>query len=171
MKSTKLIDIYIVDNDQLFIDDFKSNFNLGRNYTLSTFTSVQKFLANLQEHNRNANNFTFVIINDMIISHGLNTKSVVEILPMIKNINKEISVIVLTDSDNRELKLSSSDLRPDAFIKNDKMLYFKLPPTLNRIVSKYDMKKSKRNLHIALIIAVTIVVLTILQIVVASMIL
>ena len=111
-----------------------------------------------------------MIINDMIISHGLNTKSVVEILPMIKNIDKEISVVVLTDNDNRELKMSSSDLRPDAYVKNDKMLYLKIGPTLNRIISRYELKKSKRHLQIALIVAVFVVVLTIIQIVVASII-
>lgn len=168
MKNTKEIDIYVVDNDPLFLQDVKSNFSLDRSYTLYTFSSVQKFLSDMR--GKNENSLSVVIINDMIISHGLNTKSVVEILPMIKNIDKETSVIVLTDGDNRELKLSSSDLRPDAFVKNDKMLYFKLSPTINRIVCRYELKKSKRNLHIALIIAIIVVTLTIIQIVVASII-
>jgi DNA-binding NarL/FixJ family response regulator len=106
----------------------------------------------------------------MIISHGLNTKSVVEILPMIKNIDKEISVVVLTDNDNRELKMSSSDLRPDAYVKNDKMLYFKIGPTINRIISRYELKKSKRNLQIAIIIAATIMTIAIIHFIIASII-
>ncbi len=168
MKNTNLIEIYVVDNDLLFLEEFKSNFAFEHEYKLSTFSSVQKFLSHLKE--RNKKDFSFVIINDMIISHGLNTKSVVEILPMIKNIDKEISVVVLTDNDNRELKMSSSDLRPDAYVKNDKMLYLKIGPTLNRIISRYELKKSKRHLQIALIVAVFVVVLTIIQIVVASII-
>ena len=169
MKSTKLIEIYLVDNDLLFLEDFKNNFAFEHNYMLSTFSSVQKFLTNLKEHNNNY--FSIVLINDMIISHGLNTKSVVEILPMIKNIDKQISVVVLTENDNRELKVSASDLRPDAYVKHDKMLYLKIGPTLNRIISRYELKKSKRHLHIALIIAAIVVVLSIIQIAVASMIL
>lgn len=169
MKSTKLIEIYLVDNDLLFLEDFKSNFAFEHNYKLSTFTSVQKFLKNLKEHNNN--NFSIVLINDMIISHGLNTKSVVEILPMIKNIDKQISVVVLTENDNRELKMTASDLRPDAYVKHDKMLYLKIGPTLNRIISRYELKKSKRHLNIALIIAIIIIVLSIVHIVVASIIL
>lgn len=168
MKNTKEINIYVVDNDPLFLQDFKNNFAIDRGYTLYTFHSVQKFLSDMRE--KSENNLSVVIINDMIISHGLNTKSVVEILPMIKNIDKETSVIVLTDSDNRELKLSSSDLRPDAFVKNDKMLYFKLIPTINRITSRYELKKNKRNLHIAIIIAVSIIALTIIHLVTASII-
>jgi len=168
MKKTKEIFIYVVDNDPLFLQDFKDSFSLDRGYTLYTFSSVQKFLSNMRE--RNDNKLSIVIINDMIISHGLNTKSVVEILPMIKNIDKDISVIVLTDSDNRELKLSSSDLRPDAFIKNDKMLYFKLPPTINRIVCRYNLKKSKQNLHISAIIAVAVIIITIAYMATASII-
>ena len=168
MKNTKEIEIYLVDNDPLFLMEFYNNFTYDHKYKLTTESSVQSFLSKLR--NQKNDNYTIVIINDMIISHGLNTKSVVDILPMIKNIDKEISVIVLTDSDNRELKMSSSDLRADAFVKNDKMLYFKLPPTLNRIASKYDQKKNKRTLHIALIIAVIVITLTIIQTVVASII-
>lgn len=168
MKNTNLIEIYVVDNDLLFLEEFKSNFTFEHEYKLSTFSSVQKFLTHLKEHNNK--DFTFVIINDMIISHGLNTKSVVEILPMIKNIDKEISVVVLTDNDNRELKLSSSDLRPDAYVKNDKMLYFKIGPTINRIISRYELKKSKRNLQIAIIIAATIMTIAIIHFIIASII-
>jgi DNA-binding NarL/FixJ family response regulator len=168
MKNTNLIEIYVVDNDLLFLEEFKSNFTFEHEYKLSTFSSVQKFLTHLKEHNNK--DFTFVIINDMIISHGLNTKSVVEILPMIKNIDKEISVVVLTDNDNRELKMSSSDLRPDAYVKNDKMLYFKIGPTINRIISRYELKKSKRNLQIAIIIAATIMTIAIIHFIIASII-
>ena len=168
MKNTNEIEIYLVDNDPLFLKDFNDTFSFEHRYKLTTESSVQKFLSKL--HNQNNDAFTIVIINDMIISHGLNTKSVVEILPMIKNIDKEISVIVLTDSNNRELKLSSSDLRPDAFIKNDKMLYFKLIPTINRIVCRYELKKSKRNLQIAIIIAAVIIIIAVIHFVTASII-
>ena len=168
MKNTNLIEIYVVDNDLLFLEEFKSNFAFEHEYKLSTFSSVQKFLSHLKE--RNKKDFSFVIINDMIISHGLDTKSVVEILPMIKNIDKEISVVVLTDNDNRELKMSSSDLRPDAYVKNDKMLYFKIGPTINRIISRYELKKSKRNLQIAIIIAATIMTIAIIHFIIASII-
>lgn len=159
MKNTNEIEIYLVDNDPLFLKDFNNTFSYEHRYKLTTESSVQNFLSKL--HNQNNDDFTIVIISDMIISHGLNTKSVVEILPMIKNFDKEISVIVLTDSDNRELKLSLSELRPDAFIKNDKMLYFKLIPTINRIVSHYEKKKSKRNLQIAAIIAGFVILVTV----------
>ena len=168
MKNTKEIEIYLVDNDPLFLMEFYENFAYDHKYKITTESSVQNFLSKLRSQKND--NYTIVIINDMIISRGLNTKSVVDILKIIKNIDKEISVIVLTDSDNRELKLSSSDLRPDAFVKNDKMLYFKLPPTLNRIVSKYEVKKNKFQLRIVFIIAAIVIAITIIHIVIATII-
>ena len=168
MKNTNEIEIYLVDNDPLFLIEFFDNFTYDHKYKLTTESSVQNFLSKLR--NQKNDNYTIVIINDMIISHGLNTKSVVDILPMIKNIDKEISVIVLTDSDNRELKMSSSDLRPDAFIKKDKMLYFKLIPTINRIISQYVLKKSKRTLRIVIAISAIIMIITIIHFVTASII-
>ncbi|MBO7132788.1 MAG: hypothetical protein J6W06_01330 [Bacteroidales bacterium] len=168
MKSTTKINIYLVDNDVLFLDDFSEQFACEHLHILYTFSSVQKFLANLKEIDNNY--FSIVIINDMIISHGLNTKSVVEILPMIKNIDKETSVIVLTDNYNRELKLSASDLLPDAYIKNDNMLYFKLAPTINRIICNYELKKRKLDFRIAIFIAIAVIIITIIQIITASII-
>ena len=93
MKNTKEIEIYLVDNDPLFLMEFYENFAYDHKYKITTESSVQNFLSKLR--NQKNDNYTIVIINDMIISRGLNTKSVVDILPMIKNIDKEISVIVL----------------------------------------------------------------------------
>lgn len=167
MKSTKFIALYVVDNDPMFLEDFKTNFTYSRNYTLYTFTSVQKFLEKLRS--QNDNNYKVVLINDLVISHGLNTKSVVEILPMIKNIDKSISVIVLTDHDNLEIKVSTSDLRPDAYIKKGRMLYLKIGPSLNRIISKYDLKKKYKIFKTVSIIAIPLLLLIIVHFVVAAL--
>lgn len=161
MKSTKFIALYVVDNDPMFLEDFKTNFSYSRNYTLYTFTSVQKFLEKLRTQNDHI--YKIVLINDLVISHGLNTKSVVEILPMIKNIDKSISVIVLTDHDNLEIKVSASELRPDAYIKKGRMLYLKIGPTLNRIISKYELKKKYRIFKIVSIVAIPLLLLIILH--------
>ncbi|MBR5983155.1 MAG: hypothetical protein IK025_05490 [Bacteroidales bacterium] len=166
MKNTKNIEIYVVDNDWIFLKEFDSKFNLELGYRLNRKSVVDEFLSDLQAQDNN--NFTVVIINDMIISHGLNTKSVVDILPMIKNIDKDIAVIVLTDNANLELKITSSDLRPDAYIKKDNELYFRLPHTINKIVCSYELKKDKRTLKIAIVIAVIIVLISIIHFIYAS---
>lgn len=166
MKNTKSVTIYVVDNDVMFLDEFKENFTFEHSYTLYTFFSVQEFLTHLKD--RNDNTYTITIINDLVKSNGLNTKSVVEILPMIKHIDKTISVIVLTDKDNLEIKLTSSDLRPSAFIKKDKALFLKLEPTLNRIISKYQLKKSIRICKATILIAIPILITIILHFIFAS---
>ncbi len=159
MKNTKDIEIYVVDNDWLFLKEFENKFTHELSNTLHLKSMVEEFISELQAQANN--NFTIVIINDMIISHGLNSKSVVDILPTIKNIDKEIAVIVLTDNANLELKITSSDLRPDAYIKKDKELYFRLPHTISKIVCGYELKKDKRNLQIAIVIAIIIIAITI----------
>ncbi|MBO7481811.1 MAG: hypothetical protein J6T63_06865 [Bacteroidales bacterium] len=168
MKFTKNIEIYVVDNNWLFLKEFDNKFNISLSNTLHLKSVVEEFLTELQAQANN--NFTIVIINDMIISHGLNTKSIVDILPTIKNIDKEIAVIVLTDNANLELKITSSELRPDAYIKKDNELYFRLPHTISKIVCHYELKKDKRNLQIIIIIAVIIILITIVLFVTASII-
>jgi len=168
MKNTKNIEIYVVDNDWIFLKEFDNKFNPELAFILHRKSSVEEFISELQAQNNN--NYTVVIINDMIISHGLNSKSVVDILPMIKNIDKDIAVIVLTDNANLELKITSSELRPNAYIKKDNELYFRLPHTINKIVCSYELKKDKRTLQIAIVIAVIIIALTVILFVSASII-
>ncbi|MCF0206960.1 MAG: hypothetical protein HUK15_05980 [Bacteroidales bacterium] len=157
MKSTKNIDIYVVDNDVLFLDEFSDFFSLDNNHTLYTFFSVQEFLTQLR--NNNQKNFKIVIINGLIESKGLNTRSVVEILPMIKNIDKSAGVIILSDTDNLEMKMSSGDIRAEAFIQKDKMLKLKIGPTINRIISQYEMKKCNAIYKTTLCIAIPIIII------------
>ncbi len=159
MKTTKHIAIYVVDNDPIFIEEFKHDFKYNHSYTLYTFTSVQKFLEKLR--NQGNNHYKIVLINELVISHGLNTRSVVEILPMIKNIDKTTAVIVLSDQDNAELKVSASDLRPTAYIKKGRMFMQKLEPTLYRAISQYELKKSNIIYKTALAIAIVVLLMII----------
>lgn len=166
MKSTKSVKIYVVDNDVMFLDEFKENFTFEHSYTLYTFFSVEEFINHLKKHDDKS--FTIAIINDLVKSHGLNTKSVVEILPMIKNIDKYISVIILTDNDNLEIRLTSSGMRPSAFITKDWGLYLKLEPTLNRIISKYQLHKSNIICKTTIAIAIPVIIIIIILFVLAS---
>lgn len=163
MKSTKHINFYCVDNDVLDLDYFRENFKPKfSNYTLYTFNSVQMFLNKLKTDLKD-NNFKIVIIDNIITSRGMNTKTALELIPPIKSIDKEIEVVIFADSENIELKASTSNVRPAAFIKKDSQYFARLYPLISRLISEYELKKQKRSSKTAIIIFLSILVLGVLM--------
>ncbi|MDD3685346.1 MAG: hypothetical protein PHE56_01140 [Bacteroidales bacterium] len=155
MKSTKHINFYCVDNDVLDLDFFRENFQPKLNYTLFTFNSVQMFLNKLKTDVKDSS-FKIVIIDNIITSRGMNTKTALELIPKIKSIDKEIEVIIFADSENIELKATSSNVKPAAFIKKDSQYFVRLYPVISRLVSEYNLKKKVRDSRVAFIIVIIV---------------
>lgn len=157
MKSTKHIIFYCVDNDIADLDFFRENFQPKLNYTLFTFSSVQIFLNKLKSDVKD-NNFKIVLIDNIITSRGMNTKTALEIIPRIKGIDKEIEVVIFADSENIELKATSSNVRPAAFIKKDSQYFVRLYPLVSRLISEYNLKRKLRSSQQAVIITLSIII-------------
>ncbi len=144
MKSTKHINFYCVDNDVIDLDFFRENFKPKLNYTLYTFNSVQMFLNKLKTDAKDKS-FKIVIIDNIITSRGMNTKTALELIPSIKSIDREIEVVIFADSENIELKATSSNVKPAAFIKKDSQYFVRIYPLISRLISEYDLKRKFRS--------------------------
>jgi DNA-binding NtrC family response regulator len=155
MKSTKHISFYCVDNDVIDLDFFRENFKPKLNYTLFTFNSVQMFLNKLKTDVKDSS-FKIVIIDNIITSRGMNTKTALELIPKIKSIDKEIEVVIFADSENIELKATSSNVKPAAFIKKDSQYFVRLYPLISRLISEYNLKKKVRDSRVAVIIVLIV---------------
>lgn len=158
MKSTKHINFYFVDNDIAELDFFRENFQPKLSYTLFTFSSVNVFLNKLKSDVKD-NSFKIVIIDNIITSRGMNTKTALEIMPPIKGVDKEIEVIIFADSENIELKATSSNVKPAAFIKKDSQYFVRLYPLISRLISEYNLKKKVRDSKRAIFITLVTIVL------------
>ncbi len=142
MKSTKHVNFYCVDNDVVDLDFFRENFNPKLIYSLYTFNSVQMFLNKLKTDVKEKS-FKVVIIDNIITSRGMNTKTALELIPAIKSIDKETEVIIFADSENIELKATSSNVKPAAFIKKDSQYFVRLYPLISRLISEYELKRKR----------------------------
>lgn len=161
MKSTKHINFYCVDNDVVDLDFFRENFKPKLNYTLYTFNSVQMFLNKLKTDFKDKS-FKMVIIDNIIASRGMNTKTALELIPAIKSIDKETEVIIFADSENIELKATSSNVKPAAFIKKDSQYFVRLYPLISRLISEYELKKKRRSGQRAVVFFLSVFVFAIL---------
>jgi len=161
MKRIKHIDCYYVDNDISSLDNFRYHFKLESNHTLYTFNSVQRFLNKLSNDSKE-NSFKVVIINNMIISKGLNTKTAIELLPVIKSINKNIEVIIMADSENIDLKATSGNIRPASFVKKDNQSFIILYSIISRLISEHELKNKYRAFNIVVIVSLVIIIVSLL---------
>ncbi len=139
-KSTKHIIFYCVDNDVLDLDYFRENFSPNLNYTLFTFNSVQMFMNKLKNDIKDKS-FKIALVDNIVTSRGMNTRTALELLPPIKSIDNDIQVIIFADSENIELKATSSKLKPAAFIKKDSQYFVRLYPLISRLISEYELKR------------------------------
>lgn len=156
MKKTRHISFYCVDNDVLALDEFRKNFKPNyENHTLYTFDSVQKFLIKLE--NDPKINLKIVFIDNIIISKGMNTKTALELIMPIKNIDKDIEIVIFADSDNIDLKATASDFRVSAFITKDSQFYIKIIPLVSRLISGYELKKKTHSLKKSATIIIVLV--------------
>ncbi|MDD3741692.1 MAG: hypothetical protein PHH30_10650 [Bacteroidales bacterium] len=161
MKSTKHINFYCVDNDVVDLDFFRENFKPKLNYTLYTFNSVQMFLNKLKTDVKE-NSFKVVIIDNIVTSRGMNTKTALELIPSIKSTDKETEVIIFADSENIELKATSSNVKPAAFIKKDSQYFVRLYPLISRLISEYELKRKRKSGKRAVIVFLIVLVLALL---------
>ena len=155
MKTTKHIKFYCVDNDVLDLDYFRENFKPNIDNTLYTFNSVQMFMNKIKADSRDRS-FKIVIIDNIISSRGMNTKTALELIPQIKSIDKEIEIIIFADSENIELKATSSNVKAAAFIKKDAQYFARLYPVISRLISEYELKRKQRDSKLASIIVLSI---------------
>jgi DNA-binding NarL/FixJ family response regulator len=103
------------------------------------------------------NSFKIAIIDNIIVSRGMNTKTALELIPQIKSIEKEIEVIIFADSENIELKATVSNVRPAAFIKKDSQYFVRLYPLIARLISEYELKRKTRSSKRAFVFVLTVI--------------
>ncbi len=158
MKQKKQINIYFIDNDNLELDNFRDNFTMKFDYNLFTFNSVE-ILINKLNADVKEKKIKIVIIDYLIRSRGMDITTAVELLPRIKNIDNDIEVIIFADSDNIELKTTSGNVKPAAYIRKDTQYFARLEAVLHRIISGHEMKRKIKNIKKAIILFVGILVL------------
>ena len=170
MKSTKNITFYFVDNDTDELDYFRENFKPKLNFNLLTFSSVQMSINKLKSEEKNKN-FKIVVIDNIITSRGMNTRTALELIPPIKSMDKEIEIIIFADSENIELKATSSNVKPAAFVKKDSQYFIRLYPIISRLISEYNLKKKQRSVKYTTVFVISIIIFVILFLIINNYIL
>ncbi len=151
MRSLKHIDFYFVDDDLLYLSFFRRQFKPEFSFTLYTFSSADAFLNKFKRDQAN-NNMKFVILDYVLNSEDSNARSGLELLPIIKEIDKDSPVIILTGYENMDVKATGSSVYPSDFVRKNDHTYVRLYSSLNSIISNYNLKRKRRDMRIAWVV-------------------
>jgi len=142
MKSLKHIDFYYVDDDLLYLSYFRKQFQFNISHSLFTFSSGEAFLNKFARDNINRS-YKIIILDYVLSSVDKKARTGLELVPVIKDIDPEAEVIILSGYENMDVKATSSTFHPAGFIKKNDHTFIKLYSTINLIVSKYKYKRKK----------------------------
>lgn len=173
MSKSKKIILYYIDNDIKDIKKFKKQILQNPDIELKWTTSVQSFYNNLRNDINPKKITQIVIINSFIRSNGLNTHTALEIVPMIKGLNRNIEIIIFSDSDDFSINPTESKIRISSFIKKNEDFYLVLNAIIAKIIINIQYKKTEKIFNIIkfslisiLIFCITIICLMWLKIIV-----
>ena len=85
--------------------------------------------------------------------------------------DKEIEIIIFADSENIELKATSSNVKPAAFVKKDSQYFIRLYPIISRLISEYNLKKKQRSVKYTTVFVISIIIFVILFLIINNYIL
>ncbi|MDY0160292.1 MAG: response regulator, partial [Bacteroidales bacterium] len=158
-KSLKHIDFYYVDDDLLYLSYFRKTFNFDLPHSLFTFSSGEALINKFSRDISNSN-FKIVILDYVLSSVDKKARTGIELLPIIKEIDPETEVIILSEYENMDVKATSSNLHPSTYIRKNDHTFIRLYSAINLIISKYNLKRKKRAGRISIYILLSFVILT-----------
>ena len=165
MKDFQKIILYYVDNNLEALRDFNKNFSKNQNYIIKTSTSVLSFYRTLRSDVNIDRRMKIVIIKSYIHSEGLNTNTAMEIVPMIKALDKNIEIITFSDGSDAFINPTKSDIRISDFIKQNEDFYIVLDAVITEISSRKNFQKFSKiykSLIITLLSVTSIVIILLL---------
>ena len=164
MAKESVLDIYIVDEDDIYLNFLRKRFQLDLPYNLYTFNSAKKFLRHFIHNDTKIwKNKKIVILDYFLKCEGeADAKTGMELLPIIKHHNQDADVIMMSGRVMMNLKPTAGNYTPTMFIRKDDNAIQHLSSTVKKIGAKYELDTRARRSNFARNIFIAVVLLSIL---------
>ena len=163
MKRENPLDVYYVDDDDIYLNYFRKRFQLDIPYNLHTYNSGKKFLRHFIHDNKWRKNQKIVIFDYLLnSSDDADAKTGMELLPTVKRYSPETDVIMLSGKVNFNVKPTASNYTPVAFIKKDDNAFDHIAATIKKLAAKYDLDRKYRQSRLATQIFIILIIIGIL---------
>lgn len=141
-KEGKIV-VYLIDDDELHLKILQNKFSTVTDYKLHTFTSGEDFLEYIIKNPISKKNFNIVILDFLLSTNPDEKKNGVEILKVVKEIDSDIEVIMLSGHGDIETAISSMHHGAFTFIEKSENSFARIHNNIKWIVSEKSVKRKK----------------------------
>lgn len=117
MSDQNKLNIFLVDDDILFLKSSEIEFKLHTGHTVETYTSGEECIAYLP-HNPDV-----VILDYYLNSNNKNTMNGIQILDKIKKFNSDIAVVILSGQDKIDIAVNCMHHRALDYVVKSKTAF------------------------------------------------
>lgn len=138
MKEEKNIQIFLVDDDALFLKSLEIEFSLNTTFIIKTFATGELCLECLSE------NPDLIVLDYNLDSIDKNANNGIEILDKIKKMNPLIPVVMLSSQDKMEVALNCIKHNAFDYVVKSETAFMRLQKIIINIM---DNKKIEKTLN------------------------
>lgn len=150
MSKDYVIDVYFVDDDDIYLNYFRKRFQLDLPHNLHTYNSSKKFLRHFIHDNKFRRNQKIVILDYLLKSGDTpDAKTGMELLPIIKHHSPDTDVLMLSGKVNVNMKPTAGNHTPVMFIRKDDNSFEHIASVIKKLSAKYELDKKGRQSRFA----------------------
>ena len=135
MKNDKKINLFLVDDDALFLKSLEIEFLHHADFTIDTFATGELCLANL------SHDPDIIILDYLLDSIDKNAMNGIETLDKIKAFNPDISVVMLSAQDKIDVAINCMHHRAFDYVVKSETAFIRLQKIITTIFRYKKMEK------------------------------
>ena len=144
LRKRDIVNVYIVDDDELHLKILTNKLYTATDYKVYTFKSGEDFLDHLMKNPPNKKHFHVVVL-DFLLSTDSTNKNGVEILRIVKDINPNMEVIMLSGHGDVDTAISSMHHGAFTFIEKTESSFARVLNNIRWLVSEKKLERSRKN--------------------------
>lgn len=140
----KNVNVYIVDDDLLLLKILDNQFKKSSEYNIFTFKSGEEFLHYYISNPVKQNQIQVVILDYQLSTGKTDAKDGIEILKYIKDISKQVHVIMLSGQHSQLITDKSMLLGAETCVKKNENSFIRIHNTIKWIISERVIKEKRK---------------------------
>ena len=138
------INIYIVDDDELLSKILRTKFEQTGDYKIISFVTGEEFLEYISKTQFIKRQIHIVILDYLLKSNSNPlAKNGIDILKSIRDLNKEIEVIMLSGLDDVDIATKAIKMGAVSFIKKNENSFLRVQNNVKFIISEKRLKLTR----------------------------
>ncbi|HBF89340.1 MAG TPA: hypothetical protein DDX39_11925 [Bacteroidales bacterium] len=143
LQKKDIVNVYIVDDDELHLKILTNKLYTATDYFVKTYKSGEEFLEFMLKNPPSKRQFHIVVL-DFLLSTDNNSKDGVEILRIIKDINPDMEVIMLSGHGDVDTAISSMHHGAFTFIEKTESSFARVLNNVKWLVSEKKVQRKKK---------------------------